>query len=126
MLAGKTKLRMRDCLKYPVALSDASIGRRALLDNFLARRSLEPRIVLESNSFEMLRHFVRSNDAIIFKIEIGTALNRAVDGVVARSISDTTLEKRSLKLVQLNGRALAMPALQFLEMVKVSLTESAG
>ncbi len=117
-LAGKTKLRMHDCLKYPVALPDASIGGRALLENFFAHSSLQPRIVLESNSFEMLRHFVRSNDAITFQIEIGTSLNRVTDGVIARTLNDTHLAKRSLSIVQLKGRPLSLPAMRLLEMLK--------
>src|SRR5690606_14291727 len=117
-LAGKSKLRMSDCMKYPVALPDASIGGRALLENFFAHSSLQPSIVLESNSFEMLRHFVRSNDAITFQIEIGTSLNRVTDGVIARMLSDTRLAKRSLSIVQLKGRPLSLPALRLLEMLK--------
>jgi DNA-binding transcriptional LysR family regulator len=94
------------------------------LNNFLSRSALEPRIVLESNSFEMLRHFARSNNAVIFQIKIGTALNRAVDGVIAHAISDTGLEKRNLNVVQLKGRPLSLPAQRFLESVKSSLKAS--
>lgn len=120
-LASKTRLRMQDCLKYPLALPDASIGGRALLDNYLAHTSLQPRIVLESNSFEMLRHFVRTNDAVTFQIEIGTALKRATDGVIARPISDSGLERRNLSIVQLKDRPLSLPALRLLEVIKSEL-----
>lgn len=124
-LANAKKVMMRDCLQYPLAMPDASLGGRALLDGFLTRSSLKPRIVLESNSFEMLRHFVRSNDAITFQIEIGTVVDQGKDGVIARQISDGGLGQRPLSVVQLKGRPLSLPVMRFLTMLKETLPELA-
>jgi len=38
----------------------------------LARSSGKPSIIIESNSFEMPRHFVRTSDAITFQVQVGT------------------------------------------------------
>lgn len=112
-LAQTEGLRMRDYLRYPLALPDASLGGRMLLESFFARSSLAPNVVLESNSFEMLRNFVRGSDAISFQIQVGTALGRQQDGVTARVIEDRGLASRPLTLAQLKGRHLSLPAMRF-------------
>lgn len=121
-LASMQRVTMRDCLQYPLAMPDASLGGRMLIDNFLASSSLKPQIVLESNSFEMLRHFVRTNDAVTFQIEIGTAANLAKDGVIARPIADHALVQKPLSVIQLKGRPLSFPTVRFLSALKDALS----
>ena len=43
----------------------------------LARSFGKPSIIIESNSFEMPRHFVRTSDAIMFQVQVGAALGIA-------------------------------------------------
>ncbi|MDB5799232.1 MAG: LysR family transcriptional regulator [Rhodocyclales bacterium] len=120
-LAQVPSLRMRDCLRYPLALPDASLGGRVLLDAFFARSSLAPNVVLESNSFEMLRNFVRGTDTISFQIQVGAALGREQDGVTARLIEDRGLASRPLTLAQLKGRHLPLPAMRFATALREAL-----
>ena len=113
-LAAQETVKMRDCLQYPLAMPDSSLGGRALLEGFFARSSLKPKVVLESNSFEMLRNYVRSNDAVSFQIQVGTPLARAQDGVTARLIEERAFPRQPLTVAQLKGRHLPQPALRFL------------
>ena len=113
-LARMAKLRMRDCLQYPLALPDAGLGGRAVLDGFFARSSLKPSVVLESNSFEMLRNYVRTNDAVSFQVAVGTPLGRNQDGVTARVVDERAFMRAPLTVAQLKGRHLPQPALRFL------------
>ena len=113
-LAAQETVKMRDCLQYPLAMPDSSLGGRALLEGFFARSSLKPTVVLESNSFEMLRNYVRSNDAVSFQIQVGTPLARAQDGVTARLIEERAFPRQPLTVAQLKGRHLPQPALRFL------------
>jgi DNA-binding transcriptional LysR family regulator len=122
-LATLDKIRMRDCIEYPLALPDASLGGRLLLEAFFAQSSLKPNTVLESNSFEMLRHFVRSNDALTFQIQIGTALDCAKDGVIARHVEEHGLARRPLSVVQLKGRPLPLPAIRFMDVLRDALLQ---
>lgn len=127
-LARHQSLRMRDCLRYPLALPDSSLGGRKLLEAFFARSSLEPNVVLESNSFEMLRKLVRQSDAITFQIQVGTALAHPQDGVTARHIDDHGLGTGLLTLAQLKGRHLPLPAERFAHELRNTLAreESQG
>ena len=95
---------MRDCLKYLLAMPDTSLGGRALLEGFFACSSLQPNVVLESNSFEMLRNFVRSNDAVSFQIQVGTPVARNQDGITARVIEERAFPRQPLTVAQLKGR----------------------
>ena len=94
----------------------------SVLDGFFARSSLQPNVVLESNSFEMLRNFVRSNDAVSFQIQVGTPVARNQDGITARVIEERAFPRQPLTVAQLKGRHLPQPALRFL----ASLREAMG
>lgn len=125
-LARQASVRMRDCLKFPLAMPDATLGGRALLEAFFARSSLKPRIVLESNSFEMLRNFVRGNDAVSFQIRVGTPVDRVVDGITARNIEERAFPRQPLTVAQLKGRHLPQPALRFLALLREALAAGAA
>ena len=120
-LARADSVKMRDCLRYPLALPEGALGGRALLEGFFARSSLKPDVVMESNSFEMLRNFVRTSDAITFQVQVGTALDSARDGVTARYIDERSMARRPLAVVQLKGRHLPLPAMRFLKALRGAL-----
>ena len=103
-------------------MPDTSLGGRALLEGFFARNSLQPNVVLESNSFEMLRNLVRSNDAVSFQIQVDTPVARNQDGITARVIEERAFPRQPLTVAQLKGRHLPQPALRFL----ASLREAMG
>ena len=66
-LAGRNELRLRDCLAYPLALGDATLAGRALIEQVLAQASfeLDPRLV--SNSVETMKAFARMNRGVCFQ-----------------------------------------------------------
>ena len=120
-LAEQETVKMRDCLKYPLAMPDTSLGGRALLEDFFARSSLKPNVVLESNSFEMLRNYVRSGDGVSFQIQVGTPLSRNQDGVTARVIEERAFPRQPLTVAQLKGRHLPQVAERFLAMLRETM-----
>ena len=125
-LAAKEAVRMRDCLRYPLAMPGAGLGARALLDGFFARSSLKPDTVLESNSFEMLRNYVRTNDAVSFQIQVGTPLKRNQDGLTARLIDERVFPSQPLTVAQLKGRHLPQPVMRFLAALRETLEQGAA
>ncbi|NYE23779.1 LysR family transcriptional regulator [Pigmentiphaga litoralis] len=117
-LAAQPGVSMADCLAYPAALPDRSLGGRIVLDQFFARSSLKPKVAMESNSFEMLRNYVRGTTAVTFQIPLGAPMAEARDGVVARPITDRKLERSTLVVAQLKGRPLPGPAARFVEALR--------
>jgi len=86
-----------------------------MLDEWSAKRSAMLHVVLESNSFEMLRYFVRDADALTFQIEIGGGVGAVGPGLVSVPIDDRDMTHGPLVLAQLRGRALPVAAAAFAE-----------
>jgi DNA-binding transcriptional LysR family regulator len=103
-LAKKRKVRLHDYAAYPVALPERSIGGRQLLDEVTARTGLSFNIVVQSNSFEMLRGVVSQANLISFQIAIGTMPDGNKLDLVARDIDDRDVPKANLVFGQLRGR----------------------
>jgi hypothetical protein len=112
-LAKKRKVRLHDCAAYPVALPERSIGGRQLLDEVTARTGLTFNIVVQSNSFEMLRGVVSQADLISFQIAIGTLPDGNKLDLVTRDIDDRDVPKANLVFGQLRGRNLPVATAVF-------------
>jgi hypothetical protein len=111
-LATRKKIRLSDCVGYPVALAERSLGGRQLLAEVLARSNLRFDIAAESNSFEFLRGMVLRDKVISFQIEIGAVESNEL---VVRQIDDRDVPRADLVLGQLRGRNLSVPAAKFAE-----------
>jgi DNA-binding transcriptional LysR family regulator len=115
-LAAAASVRLRDCATFSLALPDRSYGGRQLLDEATARSSFRFEAVVESNSFEFLRNYVRFEQAITFQIEIGApATLRDRHGLVARPVDLRDIQPARLAMGQLRGRALPVAAAKFAE-----------
>lgn len=112
-LATKKTLRMRDIVAYPLALPDRTLGSRPLLDAFFARSSLAPRVALETNSFDLLKSYITTENAIAFQIQVGKARMLKGQGIVAKPIAEPGLKSVNLVLGQLRGRTLPVAAAKF-------------
>lgn len=122
-LAAGTTVRLRDCANYPLALPDRSYGGRQLLDEATSRSSYRFEPVVESNSFEFLRNYVRFEQAITFQIEIGApATLRDRHGLIARPVDLRDIPSARLAMGQLRGRALPVAAAKFAEQLARRLT----
>ena len=120
-LAKKKSLRLREIVEYPLALPDAGLGSRMLLDAFFARSSLRYRVGLESNSFELLMRFIRMEHAVTFQIGIGTPPFDGEGGIVSRPINEPNLGVADLVLGQLRGRILPIAASKFAQQLAGAL-----
>src|SRR5882724_7638562 len=111
-LAVRRTIRLSQCVGYPVALPERSLGGRQLLVEVLARSNLRFDVVAESNSFEFLRGMVLRDKVISFQIEIGAVES---EGLVVRQIDDRDVPRADLVLGQLRGRNLPVPSAKFAE-----------
>ncbi len=69
-LANQEAVRLRECLRYPVALPTANFGVRHLLEAAVRRTSLRLDPVVISDSFEFLRSHAIAENIIAFQIPI--------------------------------------------------------
>lgn len=105
-------VRLRDCMEYPVVLPDRSFGGRHLLELALQQRMIKLNTVIESNSFEMLRNYVLTENAITFQTLHGAPLDEH-DRLIARPVDERDVAPGRLVLGQLRGRILPVAAAKF-------------
>lgn len=125
-LAKRRKLRLRDCVAYPVALPERSIGGRQLLEEVVTRTGLQFKIAAELNSFEMLRGLVSHAGVISFQIRIGTMPENNKLGLVALDIDDRDVPSANLVFGRLRDRNLPVATAVFAERVLAALKAMAG
>lgn len=120
-LAGKEVIRLRDCLHYPIALPTAPYGVRNLLELAVHRTSLNIKPVIESDSFEFLRHQALSADILTFQIAVGVPDKPVSDGLAYRRVDERDVPLGLLYVCQLRGRVLTVAASHFVNQILASL-----
>jgi DNA-binding transcriptional LysR family regulator len=120
-LAKLDELRLRDCLAYPLALADATLAGRGLIEQVLARASfdLDPRLV--SNSVEAMKAFAHMNRGVCFQFRSpGKAMIPPGD-MIALPLVDPPLLQARLLLATRRNRVLPVAAAAFVEQMKTEL-----
>ena len=123
-LAKLPSLRLRDCLRFPIAMPTHLYGVRDVLDKALLRASGKVLPVIESDSFEFLRHYARQDTTISFQIPIGIATGMRPSDDVSRPVDARDVPPGVLYLGQLRGRTLPVAASRFAEQVATALVDA--
>ena len=120
-LAGKTELRLRECLEYDLVLPAPQYGVRGLLELAAQRagRKLEP--VVETESFEMVRHYAAFGQSIGFQIPVGLD-QLARPEMISIPLSQIDVAGGELLLGHQRGRTLPVAALKFASQVAKALS----
>jgi len=121
-LAGKTELRLRDCIGYPVILPSARNGMRQLIDLSLLITPLPLDVAGESDSLDFLHAYLRREQALSFQIPIALDDGMKSD-LVAVPLNERDVKRGVLHLGQLKDRVLSVAASKFLEQVMTALAE---
>jgi DNA-binding transcriptional LysR family regulator len=122
-LAGRPRLRLRDCAEYPVGLPTASYGVRHLIDLALIRASVNLQVMVEADSFEFLRRYPSAEHLITFQIPIGLPDADGMEGIASRPIDGRDVPDGLLYLCQLRGRTLPVAAARFASQLERALVE---
>lgn len=116
-LAEQPRVRLLDCLNYPLILPDRSLSSRSLLEPFLSRRTTPLQIRMETNSFELMRGLLQDHLSIGFQIEIG-APQSGVDGhFTYRHLDVRDARTAPLVCAQLHSRTLSVAAARFADQI---------
>ena len=125
-LAAQKTLRLRDCLRHPVAIPSVSYGVRHLLEKAIIRSSLKLEPVIESDSFEFLRNYVMEEQLISFQIPIGLSQPKLDQRLTIRSLDQRDVPMGWLYLGQLRGRTLPVAAALFADQLANALQSEYG
>lgn len=112
ILSTSDELRLRDCLDCPYVLPTSSYGVRNLMEigSKRIRRALTP--IIETESFELIRHYILNENSVGFQIPIG--LNPAEDSATEhRPIVEKDVPIGQLYLGQKKGRQLPVATSRF-------------
>ncbi len=112
-LADNETIRLRDCLRFPIALPTAPYGVRHLMELAVRRTSLSLNPVVESDSFDFLRHHTRAENILSFQLPIGLPGHPGDEGIVHRPIDVRDVPEGFLYFGQLRNRTLPVAAARF-------------
>ena len=112
-LAAQPVVRLRECLRYPLALPNERTGIRHLLDMAVKRSSLGLNPVIESDSFEFLRFHALEENIVAFQIPIGLPVETDTSTLVSRPIDTRDMPAGTLYMGQLRGRTLPVAVARF-------------
>jgi len=112
-LAEMETVRLRDVLRFPIAVPRARYGVRHLLEMAVRRTSLTLNPMIESDSFEFLRYHAEAENIVTFQIPIGLPLDARGPGPVHRQIDTRDVPAGLLYVGQLRGRNLPVAAARF-------------
>lgn len=118
-LAGKGRLRLSDCVGYPLALPDETLAARALLDKALARSSLQLEPAMVCNSIEATRVFARAKGGVCFQFHLDDPWE--YPGMMVVPLADSELEHPDLSLAVRRGRVLPAASAAFAEQLTAVL-----
>ncbi|MGE0151679.1 MAG: LysR family transcriptional regulator [Reyranellaceae bacterium] len=117
-------VRLRDCLRYPVAMPGRSLAIRHLLQGALVRASLPVQVAIESDSFEVLRSYAEREHVVSFQIRGGIPFQSG--NLVARELDERDLPQAQLVLAQLRGRSLSVATSKFVNQISGTLHSRYG
>ncbi len=122
-LADHTEVRLRDVLRFPHVAPSETYAVRILLETAARRSSgIEIAPVIESESFDFMRHYGTWEDAISFQFPVG--LNLSVDPhLVERPLAKRDVAPGNLLLGQLRGRTLPVASARFMRQLMTSLSD---
>lgn len=112
-LADRDSIRLSDCAEYPLALPSHRAGIRHMLNLAAARRSLDLRVAVESDSADFLLKCIREESMLAFQIPVAFADNGPGDGICAVALHENDLPLGRLQLMQQRGRHLPVAAARF-------------
>ncbi len=111
-LAARDEIRLRDCLDHPHIAPAAGYGVRYLLDMAARRGSRQVEPVVETESFELIRHYVLHEGVVGFQIPIGLRTG-GTSGLTVRPIAARDVPPGLLLLGQMKGRVLPVATSRF-------------
>lgn len=109
-LAGRRAATLPECLAYPLALPDHSLAGRAILDRVFASTALQPKVVLQTNAFELMYAYLRRSQAIGFQTRVG---DEPPPGLCWLPISERRLHAGTIAMLALPQRVLPVGTAAF-------------
>lgn len=123
-LVGQSSVRLRDLTGQKLVVPARPFGVRHLLDLSYKRKAMSLTPDVETESFELIRHYVVHENAVGFQIPIGLDTTRQ-SGIAHIPMSVRDVDAGQLFLGQMKGRALPVASARFAMQLMAALAENA-
>jgi DNA-binding transcriptional LysR family regulator len=124
-LARRRALGLADCIGYPVAMGDETLGGRHRLERAFEHRLLNFRPFLASNSIALMMATGKFSDAICFQA-LPTPRRRLVGGLLAIPLADPEIAQVELALIANKRRALSTAVAAFAAEISRALRDGSA
>lgn len=119
-LAGSGDIRLRHCLDHTLVMPAHVYGVRHLLELAATRQGHALRSAVETESFELIRHYVTQENAVGFQIPIGLNVDHQ-DAIAHRPLAARDVPAGRLLLGQMKGRTLPVASARFAQQIVLAL-----
>ncbi len=123
-LAGHEKLRLAECLEYPLALPPTPNALRSLIEGLAAQRGVSINLAVQSDSYEFLLNYVKFGQVLSFYLPLGLPADKHMEGRVCRPITGRDAPPVLLYFGQLRNRHLSVAAARFSDQLVNAFVEA--
>jgi len=121
-LATRKRMKIYDCVDFPMLLPKHPEGIRRMLDIAAEKIGIALEPSLESNSLDLLRLMSQDSEALSFCLAINHRPDLKSDRLISVPLETPGIPQGVLVAGHLRGRALPVAAARFLESVSKELT----
>ncbi len=121
-LARHRALQLTDCIGFPVAMGDETLGGRQRLERAFEQAPLDFRPVLASNSISLMVETAKYSDVICFQA-LPFERRRAVGALIAIPLVNSGIAELELTLIANKRRALSIAAATFAAQLSLGMRE---
>lgn len=125
-LATRRALRLRDCMQYDLVMPDESLALRATLDKMFSQAGVAPRVVLMTNSYEVMRSAAEAGIGIAILTQQVFASSAKASGVVYIPLRDSSITPQLLACCTRRGRMLSAASAAMMGSIANVLESSAS
>ena len=120
-LARQKKVSLADCMAYPIAVPVRNSGSRILIDVACKASGIHLAPVLETNSVQLMVHFVHVNQGITFLLRLSAWDSLRTGELVAVPIRDRLVNTATIDAIAHASRQLPLAAEEFLRFLQGEL-----
>lgn len=122
-LANKSRVSLAESVAYPIALPVKNSGSRILIDVACKAAGIYIVPVLETNSIQLMVHFVHVNDGITFLSRLSAGDSLRTGDLVAVPIRDRIVNTATIDAITHASRQLPLAAEEFLRFLQGELQD---
>jgi DNA-binding transcriptional LysR family regulator len=117
-LASRRTVRLRDCAEFELVMPDDSLALRAVLDRMFMQAGIAPRVVMTTNSYEVMRTAAETGIGIAILTQRVLSTSSRRSPVVFVPLVDSDIQPQLIACCTRTGRALSTASMAMIAEVE--------